>query len=99
MRTKDNIIQESPSNHDSGKAHYLLAQPECDHLKEIKPAGSNLYNSGLLKVPNKVHSKLINSYVMKIKWSILNENEYSQSTMKKFCVSETLQTKLLENNV
>ena len=68
---------------------FSLSEPYKVPSKKIKLVDSNLKNLELAEVPNKVHSKLITSHVLKIKSNILDEHEYLQSTMKNFCVNET----------
>ena len=69
---------------------FSLSEPNKVPSKKIKLVDSNLNNLELAEVPNKVHSKLIRSHVLKIKSNILDEHEYLQSTMKHFCVNETI---------
>ena len=68
---------------------FSLSEPYKVPSKKIKLVDSNLKNLELAEVPNKVHSKLITSHVLKIKSNILDEHEYLQSTIKNFCVNET----------
>ena len=75
---------------------FSLSEPYKVPSKKMKLVDSNLKNLELAEVPNKVHSKLITSHVLKIKSNIFRRTGIFTKYNEKFLCkrNETLGTKL-----